>query len=1313
MEYSYLSLLERPLDSAQEAICCRAENTIAAAGAGSGKTQTLATRFAWLVMSKEIPASKILTLTFTKKAAGEMYERIHGTLAFFAEKLSGRSEYAEEQARAQRALADFSNVHIQTLDSYCAGIVRQAANRYGIRPDFSSGTGDAEQEIRTAALPFIIANKERPSVQAFANAGMLQDFAEEVLAASINKYTSLADKEQFFSSYIPIQCGIAAQMFSYFLFGSNPEQAPAGCEPLGSIKQTIDSNASDAREALLEKKSVKGNFDKEKQVKDFCNTLETISDLIGRETKAVKLTAEDIIGQSAEINEIMERCDAIKDCLDAISSLKYKDENLAALKEAVTALSTDFEYINSLCAYIKNFPAIKDLFALLDEFTEEAKQIRLRSGSLSFRDIQKMALKILREQDDIRSQEQHAYHKIMIDEFQDNNSENRDLLFMLAGKQGTPYEKEEDIGNTANIVADKLFFVGDEKQSIYKFRDADVAVFNKLQEDFASRFADSVLQMTNNYRSSKELLASFNKLFGGDKGIFDNTLSMKDYPYEAQYKADASKPDGVPSLPKDAKDIAMQFRFLRKDVLDENENYLPQKEQIAYDMAQKIQEILAHAKKAGERPSVAILDRSRTDRGIITKWLNRFGISYSTDQQSNLFDAGPVYDIYNFLRSCVYPSDSAAFAAYLASPFAGLSETSVETILAVLSSPADEEQDDVPFSPECGEKQGLAIKVQLAESEWKKYRLAQALYESERQKVLSRPLTDTLSFLWEETGYHYETLMNTTTQLYAEQYDMLFELARSCDAEDKTAAWFVDQLALIKDTEGSSFGTSADELGVKDIYYPIEKDSDVQIMSIHKSKGLQFGYVFVYGCTEVKTKADSNRIFFEQDTGASIKPENGAENFFAMRGKELAKKKELAEFRRLLYVAITRAEKKVFIMGCISISKNKSDTKADAIDFKLLEGQLESYYHISAMNANDRLGEESYEAGAPFTFYSISPIERSMVGKLLKKQKSQGREELMSRYGRLYEAEPSVSSVPEDLWKVTPSLMETPAAFGERPPSPRAESYAAQITPILEHYKTKAQAQGASDPDSGESALQDGTELSDSTFSAKDFGTLAHAYLEAFAKGLSMENYEAPLKLFKDINKGHAVILANCCKQMVREFSESPLGKAFLQAKKAGRFYRAEYGFKTCIHGYLFTGSIDLIFQNENGTYTLVDYKTDDKICEERYILQQTCYRIAAARLLGITTDEITCFLYFLRFGTSSELHLEKDVSTVQIEQGLKREKEAWLVQDIADREHISPAEAQERLSSMPVGRDLQSDRLFRKSHEYLRSLYELGNLKE
>ena len=143
----FLELLDHPLDENQYKALSAVKNTVIAAGAGSGKTQVLATRFAWLVMTGQAKAEQILTLTFTNKAASEMYHRIYGTLKKFAEHEVCEQLTLEQQRLAKEALESFSDVHIQTLDSYCAGIVRQCANRYGIKPDFVV-TVDTNKELK-------------------------------------------------------------------------------------------------------------------------------------------------------------------------------------------------------------------------------------------------------------------------------------------------------------------------------------------------------------------------------------------------------------------------------------------------------------------------------------------------------------------------------------------------------------------------------------------------------------------------------------------------------------------------------------------------------------------------------------------------------------------------------------------------------------------------------------------------------------------------------------------------------------------------------------------------------------------------------------------------------------------------------------------------------------------------------------------------------------------------------------------------------------------------------------------------------------
>ena len=147
-KYPFLDLLDKQLDDAQSQALESIKNSVIAAGAGSGKTQVLATRFSWLVMTKQAKADQILTLTFTNKAAAEMYQRIYQTLLFFASQQSGPNLTEEEIQLAKEGLSDFANSHIQTLDSYCSNIVRQCSNRYGIKPDFSLASSDGERQDR-------------------------------------------------------------------------------------------------------------------------------------------------------------------------------------------------------------------------------------------------------------------------------------------------------------------------------------------------------------------------------------------------------------------------------------------------------------------------------------------------------------------------------------------------------------------------------------------------------------------------------------------------------------------------------------------------------------------------------------------------------------------------------------------------------------------------------------------------------------------------------------------------------------------------------------------------------------------------------------------------------------------------------------------------------------------------------------------------------------------------------------------------------------------------------------------------------------
>ena len=1128
-EYAYLDLLERKLDSKQKAVCCRTDNTIVAAGAGSGKTQVLATRFAWLVMSKGIRAPQILTLTFTKKAAGEMYERIYKILLFFAQ---NPQTPPLEKKRAQTALDEFSDTHIQTLDSYCNSVVKQAANRYGIRPDFTAGSSDSFEDIKKLALPFVLSKRQRLCVQQFAKAGKLEDFAYNILAAAVSEYTTLADPADYFSSKLEEQKKVLISNWNGLICASPEGELPEAATPLKSIISKIVPAYAEAQQA-----SPGTLF--------ILNTRELIEYLASMHLKEVQNILE-IAGQTASLKKAEDLLNKIR-----LPGGKSKPE-VAAFKEYIKLLRQEFEIINSLCTYVLQLYETADLYSMFDEFTEQVNESKRTTGNLTFADISELALKILNEQEDIRLAEQAAYEKIMIDEFQDNNSKNRDLLMLLAdGKQ-------------------KLFFVGDEKQSIYKFRGADVSVFNNLKYELGQ---EAFLQMNYNYRSANELLTIFNHIFGDNNIIFDNTTDRN---FEAKYTVPAIQYDPVRQMEvpqvklddKTRKHLSVSLfdaTDLDKDV------YFNTKDQLAIYIAKEISRIRKESEKLQvpvPYSSFAVLDRGRTDRRYLIKWFNAFNIPYTLDMNTSIFSDGPINDIYNFIQLCVYPDDKISKAGYLASPFANLSEQSVEAILA-----------------------GEDPEQWQNENEKNKYRRARDFYESQRLLTLSRPLTKTLELLWNDCGYRYETMLSYRKSLYAEQFDMLFELARQTDQNDKGIAWFADQLSQIKDKEISTFGDEV-EINVDELTYPIEKGDAVNIMTIHKSKGLQFEFVFVYGCTGVTKRTKDSQFYFDKENGLTIKPVDGSKNFFYLRQEQRAMQEELAEFRRLIYVAITRAELEVKIVGNWKEALTDADIKDDS--FHLIENLVRHYC------------SQSYSGERPFSFYKIEAVAREEMKELLLATNDLEREKASLDLARkMYqETQPAIKYEWPQSNRKTPSSLEK------------------------DYLAAKAQ-----DSDSGKSFDSPEDSLQTGIFTAADFGTLVHSFLEAQANGTPCDKYKPDAKLLKNLPDNQNILdqMLDSCRTLCEWFTQSDLGKALEQCKAAGRFYRAEWAFRMYLDGSIFTGSIDLIFQNPDGTYTIVDYKSDQQIDAEKYRAQQECYRKAASRMLKVEEEKIECWLYFLK----------------------------------------------------------------------------------
>lgn len=1231
-KYKYLDLLSRKLDPAQLEVCCRKENTVVAAGAGSGKTQVLATRFAWLLIeNEEIRAPMILTLTFTDKAASEMYERIYKTLEFFSG-LKHEDFPEEKRFRAERALKDFANVHIQTLDSYCGSILRQTANRYGIRPDFSTGSSDSAKNVQDKALEFVLKHKNYKCIQYYAPAAQIQSFATKFFAKIILEYTTLSTRPDYFSSFIEKQIKFMICEWNRIL----------KCSSIFSKVTEIYEALSNMSESELDKYPDMNNLFKATSEKNIPEAGEFDYDFF-------------ISNKENCINQI----DVFSEWIKNFEGLKYPTKKDCpsgnSTKAMIKEISEDFSSFHSIAAFFTELEYSCELFSLLDEFLEIVNSQKRTSGALTFADVTSMALRVLVEQKDVRNQEKESFSKIMIDEFQDNNGRNRDLLFLLSEKYDECCEINDfDLNAEAihdalkdHLEKEKLFFVGDEKQSIYKFRGADVSVFNELKKDLTRINGDDAYKhMIYNYRSVEELLVTFNQFFGSyryDEEISDYVkdenasfmLESSDVAFEALYDSDAvtkcvdkiSHEFLVPkklnaSNCKGHVSMYIEDSKTKEDV--ENLRTMKKKDQIYYYVAKKIKQL---HDEGCEYSKIAILDRSRTDRNIMTKWLQYLHVPYVLDVQNSIFTDGVVNDIYNFLRLCVYPSDRNAFAAFLCSPLCGLNEQDMENILACYNVKTDDKF--VPFDTNVTN----AVEIVLGSESvsYKKYISAKEYYDIQKTLVLSRPLTETLNELWYSKGYRYETLLNSNVASFSEQYDTLFAVFNEADSSGKSIAWVVDQLAIQK-TE--SFMTKDEqELDVSGVKYPVEKDDGIQIMTIHKSKGLQFDYVFLLGLDHTVGSDASSQFYFSEEYGLTIRSFDGSGNYFFENQRQLSQDKNVAEFRRLGYVGVTRAVKMFWIIASHTITK----TESKATTVALLKPVIKSYYPDFELIPE---GEVCYSENAPFDYERIKIEPRELLYTFGHRVDIDSlRNEKILNYNKVIESKKDclVSMPKVQIKKVAPSTLEL---FSDVEADSEVLESLEQVLPSVDNIVFG-------------SAGEDGK----LRFDFAKLGTVLHEYYEHFINGMDEQIISEVLsKYLKDLSDKNGKAVIDFCKKSIELFKTGEIFSEIEDAKKNSRFYSSEYEFKFNFASYLFTGSIDLCYEKSDGSYVIVDYKTDHNVNPEKYYSQQTCYRKALSEIMEVSPDCVKTVLYYVRHNRYIDISYEtiKDIDSETVQKAIE-----------------------------------------------------------
>jgi ATP-dependent exoDNAse (exonuclease V) beta subunit len=818
------------LDPDQKAAVYADVNCIVSAGAGSGKTTVLSYRFLRLVLEAKATASEILTLTFTRKAAREMHQRIHRLL------LS-----CKDDPVIAAQLAQFDQAPISTLDSFCSSIVRSSSVSYGIAQDFAIDDEQNLANARQCAMRLLDDENRSEGAKLVSTLYSPEDLIDSVLVPLLTQHY-----------YLPQKVDEDAQTIIIEAVVSRYEQ----------LKVSFA--------ALLQRYSLLGDSSKTVQ---------------GVREDAVMLLAG--IASSSDEQELF----ALLSSPVGFRSIRGgKSEDLLFIKDTYASYLEMRRLLCLALAVLNGREQLQSIVTFVQQLVEEYQKEKRKSGMLTFSDVSSLAVEILKQNKALRKYFKQRFRYIMIDEFQDNNEQQKELLYLLAER----LESEgEGIPKASELEPDKLFFVGDEKQSIYRFRGSDVRVFKRLSGELASVGGKSI-ELATNYRSEPALIEWFNTLF---PSIMENNGEA----YEASFSSLKTRKasEGITST---ATILIKPYENGERDE-EEEEEEAKDSDAEAYCVACLIKKMLTcddylvPSPDGPRRPKasdVALLLRSTSNQLSFERAFRHQMIPYTVQSARSLMLEALASDFYAMLQLALYPEDRHAYATVLRSPFCKISDAGLALVL-------DQQQ---LFSPPMG----------LEGEDELRLLSTQQFYRSLLQAMASESLSQLVFRLWYESGYYLSLTAHPEYQAYREHYTFFHRLAQKHEQAKHSVSQFVDYLR-----QNLAQNEKLDDLEVIN-----EVEEGVQIMSIHKSKGLEFPIVIVANASSKgrgrKEKLSTfkgvalphylNQRFFVTATKTEVARHAGA---LFDEGEE--QRLELAELKRLLYVALTRAETHLVVSG--------------------------------------------------------------------------------------------------------------------------------------------------------------------------------------------------------------------------------------------------------------------------------------------------------------------------------------------------------------------------------------------------------------
>lgn len=567
------------------------------------------------------------------------------------------------------------------------------------------------------------------------------------------------------------------------------------------------------------------------------------------------------------------------DCslLDASGVVKVSGKALAA---ELTNLKNLRQELNHVLLNAKGCDLVQDWLAVLQKFYACLSARKQENNVLFNDDLDLLAIEHLQKNEALRQKYQERYKYIMVDEFQDTNERQRQLIYLLCGN------KLDGKNN--------LFIVGDVKQSIYRFRHADVSVFNKVKEDIAQN-AGQNLGMKTNFRSTQSIVESCNTAF----------CQLMDLPKEEiclEHHEGANTGGAKVCL------LQVPYKSKDDDLGAKEDKWQKEAEAIAAYLQQELPKVEPQLRPGASK---AILLRAMTHCEILRQTLQGYGINCVVVKGKGFYEQQEVLDILNLLAALHNRYASLELAGALRSNYFGLDDATLTQLFWQTEN--DKPLWDVLQAVGSGE---LQLNLQPEQQ-------ALAMHAAERLRSLRQAaalmaLPELFAQLWDELKPEFVLSQQENGPSKLANVKKLRRLAQQyCQTKQASLA---EWLQNVKDLRASSS---------KEPAATVQADDALQIMTIHNSKGLEFDLV-ILPQLDKSVKGDTASIKYlpgkEGEQGLlGIKVPNKEMQLQNSGVYELAKARdselEEAESRRLLYVAMTRAQKQLLMVGTVAEEK--------------------------------------------------------------------------------------------------------------------------------------------------------------------------------------------------------------------------------------------------------------------------------------------------------------------------------------------------------------------------------------------------------